>query len=124
MAADDSSDTSLNTSSASEPTHHAGSDAPLLEPHVRSWLEARLGNAGRDVVVSCHAMPGRWLFRVEAGAVASTIEHPTPRNDCASVDLAAAVRRFAMREGHDARIETPHGSEVRVSVVPAVSTRS
>ena len=124
MAADDSSETSLIGSSGPSQAPQTATEAPVLEPHVRSWLEARLGNAGRDVVVSCHAMPGRWLFRVEAGAVASTIEHPTPRNDCASVDLAGAVRRFAMREGHDARIETPHGSEVRVSVVPAASTRS
>jgi hypothetical protein len=122
MAADDSSDTGYNvsTSSATDST----SDAPVLEAHVRSWLEARLGSATRDVTVAVHAMPGRWLFRVECGAVASTIEHPTRRNDCASVDLATAVRRFAMRVGHAARIETPHGHEVRVNVVPAAASRS
>ena len=121
MASDDSIDTTVHVSGSSTTS---ANEAPVLEPHVRSWLEARLGSAGRDVIVSCAAMPGRWLFRVESGAVASTIEHLTPRNDCASVDLATAVRRFAMREGHTARLQTPHGGEVRVSVVPAAMTRS
>lgn len=120
MAADDSTEGFDASTSSTE----SSSEAPILEPQVRSWLEARLDSAGRDVTVAVQAMPGRWLFRVESGAISSTIEHQTRRSDCASVDLASAVRRFAMRGGHNARIETPHGSEVRVAVVPAAPARS
>ncbi len=121
MAAQDTPDGNYQVHSA--PSVASG-DPPQIEPDVRGWLEARLAGAGRDVTVAVSALPGRWLFRVENGATASTIEHQTRRDDCTSADLATAVRRVAVRAGYAARIEASHGVEARIAVAPAVPAHS
>jgi hypothetical protein len=126
MAADDSSDSipTLSETRESVGPVPVPTDSAILSPAVRTWIEMRLNTVGRACVLSVHVLPGRWVFRIAAGGASSMMEYPTARTDCSSLDLATAVRKHAMRGGHSARIDTPHGGESRISVLPGGNSRS
>jgi len=88
-----------------------------LRDDVRAWLGARLRGATGELTIAVASMPGRWMLRVETGAVASSIEQPS-QSDCASRELVAVVERWVRSAGHDARVEEGARGEERISVVP------
>lgn len=90
---------------------------PTLSPSVTGWIANRVRGAVDDVVVSILVLPGRWLFRVEYGASASTLDEPAcgERN---ALELAEAVRGWARSAGLLARVDGGHTHESRVALTP------
>jgi hypothetical protein len=98
-------------------TPRTASSSEALAPVVTAWLAGRLAVSCGEVGVVIAVLPGRWLFRVEIGGAASSLELPA-RGERGASEVAAAVRAWARGQGLAARIEPGHG-EVRVVLAPS-----